>query len=218
MPATRILLGVIGRPHGTGGLVRITSYADPPAAIMAHGALSDDSGRQFVLRWRGDGLAEIAEIVDQAVVKVADRSAAGKLTNRRLYVARDRLPEPAADEFYFADLVGLVAVDAAGTEVGTVVAVHDYGGGASLEIAAGDTAPVLVPFTHTAVPVVDIGAGRVTVSVPVHVDVLARTPPPASSGSPLPLAASRTGREDDMRVPLRLREPVAGRSGSDQPP
>ena len=42
---------------------------------------------------------------------VADRTAAEKLTNLRLYVERDRLPPPDEEEFYLSDLVGLAAVD-----------------------------------------------------------------------------------------------------------
>ena len=60
MPESRILLGVIGRPHGVRGLVRVTSYADD---VTAYGALSDEHGRSFVLRMRGEGVAEIAEVV-----------------------------------------------------------------------------------------------------------------------------------------------------------
>ena len=46
---------------------------------------------------------------------IADRNAAERLTNIKLYVPRERLPptdEP--DEFYHADLIGLAAVDRAG--------------------------------------------------------------------------------------------------------
>jgi 16S rRNA processing protein RimM len=186
VPESRILLGVIGRPHGVRGLVRVTSYADPPEAIGAYGPLSDDQGRWISLRWRGDGLAEVAEIVDGTLNRVADRTAAERLTNRRLYVDRGSLPPPAADEFYLADLVGLAAVDMGGTEIGSVVGVHDYGAGASLEIADDGGASLLVPFTRGAVPTVDVGGGRVMVVPPEPVDALPE--------SPLPPAPSRKGR------------------------
>jgi len=178
VPESRILLGVVGRPHGVRGLMRVTSYANPPEAIVAYGPLSDDHGRQFSLRWRGDGLVEITEIVGGTSVRIADRTAAERLTNRRLYIARASLPPPASDEFYLADLVGLAAVDVVGAEMGTIAAVHDYGAGASLEIADNGGASLLVPFTRAAVPVVDLGAGRVTVVPPEEVDVLPGATPP----------------------------------------
>ena len=161
MPESRILLGVIGRPHGVRGQVRVTSYADD---MTAYGALSDERGRPFVLRMRGEGVAEIAEVVGGVEVKVADRTAAEKLVNTRLYVERAQLPEPEADEYYLADLIGLAAVDAKGAALGRVCAVHDYGAGASLEIEG--VKPLIVPFSQACVPKVDVAAGRVTVVAP----------------------------------------------------
>jgi 16S rRNA processing protein RimM len=168
VPAKQILLGVIGRPHGVRGLVRVTSYADD---LAAYGALSDAKGRRFVLRWRGDGVAEMAELIDGAEVRVADRSSAEKLTNTRLYIDRTQLPEPGEEEFYLADLIGLAAFAADGARLGTIAAVHDYGAGASLEIHQASAQPLLVPFTRACVPEVDVISGRVVIEPPVPVEV-----------------------------------------------
>jgi 16S rRNA processing protein RimM len=163
VPENRILMGVIGRPHGVRGWVRVTSYADD---LTAHGPLSDAKGRSFVLRPRGQGVAEVAELVGGVEEKVADRASAERLTNTRLYIERARLPEPEPDEFYLVDLVGLTACDAAGEPIGRVSAVHDYGAGASLEIAREHAPPLLVPFTRACVPDVDIASSRLTVEPP----------------------------------------------------
>jgi|SRR5689334_13471476 16S rRNA processing protein RimM len=157
-------MGVLGRPHGVRGLVRVTSYADD---LTQYRPLSDDKGRRFALRWRGEGIAEISEVIDGGEVKVADRTAAERLVNVRLYVDRAQLPEPEDDEYYLADLIGLAAFDAGGATLGRITAVHDYGAGASLEIA-GETSAI-VPFTRACVPAVDVAAGRVTVALPEDV-------------------------------------------------
>ncbi|HET8995491.1 MAG TPA: ribosome maturation factor RimM [Acetobacteraceae bacterium] len=170
MPDSRILLGVIGRPHGVRGLVRVTSHTADPADLTAYGPLTDAQGRRFVLRWHGEGLAEIAEVIGGTEVKVADRTAAEKLTNTRLYIDRAQLPQTEEDEFYLSDLVGLAAADPAGAALGRVSAVHDYGAGASLEIERADAAPLLVPFTRACVPDINLAAGRLTVSPPIEVD------------------------------------------------
>ena len=177
MPESRILLGVIGRPHGVRGLVRVTSYAED---LTAYGPLADDKGRRFVLRPRGEGVAEIAELVGGVKVRISERMAAEKLTNTRLYVERSQLPEPAEDEFYLADLIGLQARDPTGRKLGSVVAVHDYGAGASLEIA-GDGGALLVPFTRASVPVVDLVAARVVIDPPDEV-ASNKAPPPRAGG------------------------------------
>ncbi|MEJ0020336.1 MAG: ribosome maturation factor RimM [Acetobacteraceae bacterium] len=195
MAENRILLGVIGRAHGVRGLVRVTSYADD---LTAYGPLSDDRGRRFVLRWRGEGVAELAEIVGGSEVKLPDRTAAEALTNTRLYVERARLPEPAEDEFYLADLIGMAARDTRQAVLGRVVAVHDYGAGASLEIQADDSRPLLVPFTRAAVPVVDLAARVVVVDPPEERDAAAGGPvAPQDAASSQDAAAERedAGRE-----------------------
>ena len=162
MPETRILLGVIGRPHGVRGLVHVTSHTADPAALAEYGPLSDDKGHVFTLAWRGDGIAELTHHADGTPTRIADRDAAARLTNRRLYIERARLPAPDDDEFYLADLIGLAAFDQQGRDLGRVTAVHDHGAGAFLEI--GPT--LLIPFTRAAVPEIDLAAGRLVVVPP----------------------------------------------------
>ncbi len=161
-----ILLGRIVGAHGIKGDVVVHSFATVPEDIASYGALSDKTDtRSFKLRVlrmtpKGAIIARIAGI--------ADRNAAEALKGVELYVPREKLPEPDADEFYHADLVGLVAVDPDGTPIGEVVAVQNYGAGDLLEIripTARDTE--LVPFTDSFVPRVDLASKRVVVVMPV---------------------------------------------------
>ena len=103
MDGQRILMGMVGRPHGVRGLVRVHSYATVPADLVSYGTLTDERGAAWTLRWRGEG---IAELTDASGHVVQDRDAAAALVNRKLFVERDRLPAPDEDEFYLADLVG----------------------------------------------------------------------------------------------------------------
>ena len=169
MPDSRIQVGVIGRPRGVKGLVRVTSHTADPADLTAYGPLSDAQGRLLTLRWKAAGVAEVAIVGDGVTLKVADRTAAEKLTNTRLFIDRSALPPEGEDEFYLADLIGSSAVDPDGTLIGTVAVVHDYGAGASLEIERGAAASVIVPFTRACVPEVNIAAGRVVVVLPLEV-------------------------------------------------
>ena len=194
MPDDRILLGVIGRPHGVRGIVHVLSYTDPPAALAGYGVLETEDGRGFTLSWRGEGLAALVQQTAAGPAPLTDRAAAERLTNLRLFVPRARLPAPAAEEYYLADLVGLRAQDVAGTPLGQVVAVHDYGAGASLEIAGPAAAPLLVPFTRAAVPEVDLTAGFVIVAVPAAIDLAGAAADEAPAGEVLsaPAHAART--------------------------
>lgn len=166
MAVKRVMVGEIGRPHGVRGLVRLRAFTEDPAAIAAYSPLTDETGaRRFAITLKGGDLA--------AIEGVADRDAAQRLTGTKLYVERDRLPAPAEEEFYLADLIGLVAVTEAGETLGTVRAVEDHGAGAFL-VVDGAGREHLLPFTRAVVPVVDVATGRVTVVPPG--EILA--PPP----------------------------------------
>lgn len=198
MPTERILVGEIGRPHGVRGLVRVQSFTAEPAAIAAYGPLSDEGGKRFVLQWLGGGLARIDG--------VADRDAAAKLTGTRLYVARERLPAPEAEEFYLADLIGLAASDAEGQLMGRVAAVEDFGAGAFLTLRDEQGRETLLPFTRAVVPVVDIAGGRITVAPPEAVVV----PPGEGEGGEEPEASPPA---EPMRPLPRRQEAAPKRIG-----
>jgi 16S rRNA processing protein RimM len=166
MPSEKILLAVIGRPHGVRGLLRVHCYADDSSTLPGYAPFTDDRGRFFSVSWRGEGIAQVSELIDGTERPVTDRDAAAKLVNTRLYVNRERLPVTEPEEFYFSDLVGLEAFAPDGKPLGRVDAVHDYGAGVSLEIGS-----LLVPFTRAAVPDVDLAAGRLTVAPPDEIIV-----------------------------------------------
>lgn len=205
MPANRILLGVIGRAHGVRGLVHVTSHTADPASLTAYGPLSDDKGRRFALRWHGEGVAEVAELVDEKPVRITDRTAAEKLVNTRLYIDRAQLPEPDEDEFYLADLIGMAALGPDGAELGRVEAVHDYGAGTSLEIARPAAAPLLVPFTKAWVPVVDLAARTVHLTREAG-EVKARSP--EGEGPTAPKHRASRPSPGSLRAPA---SPAGGR-------
>ena len=117
---------------------------------------------------------------------VASREEAEALKGTRLYVPRARLPSLPDDEFYHADLIGLTVFDTGGATIGRVRAIHDHGAGDMLEVArpvgqAGDGGDLLIPFTHAAVPTVDLAAGRIVVDLPE--DMLATTQDGAQDGA-----------------------------------
>ena len=160
----RVCLGQIGAAHGLRGQVRLHSFTSDPTAIAEYGPLETKNGRVLEIE-------ELRPAKDHFVARLAgirDRNAASALTNEKLYVPRERLPQTESpDEFYHADLIGLAAVDQTGRTLGTVVAVHNFGAGDLIEVKppnGGSTE--LVPFDMTHVPEVDIASGRLIVHPP----------------------------------------------------
>jgi len=160
----RICLGQLGAAHGIRGEVRLYSFTSDPAAIANYGPLEAENGRVFEIK----SLRPAKDHFVATLAGIGDRNAAERLANIKLYVPRERLPEPEqADEFYHADLIGLAVVDRAGERLGTVIAVHNFGAGDLIEVrpdAGGNTQ--LVQFDETNVPAVDLAAGRIVVDPP----------------------------------------------------
>lgn len=157
-------MGVIGKPHGVHGQVRVNAFTEDPGSLAAY-PLVDKAGRRFALGWVHEGVAQISEVTAAGKRKIIDRDEAEKLVNTELFAPRSVLPETDEEEFYLADLVGLAAQNAKGEKIGAIAAVHDYGGGTSLEISPG---ALLIPFTREAVPVVNIAAGHVVINPPAE--------------------------------------------------
>jgi 16S rRNA processing protein RimM len=159
----RLCVGVITGPQGVRGAVRVKSFTEDPADVAAYGKVEDEAGqRQFALTVVGTAKG----VVVAKIAGLDDRDAAERLKGTRLYVQRSALPEPAEDEYYHSDLIGLSMTLADGTVFGTVRAVHDYGAGVSLEVAHHDGKLVMVPFTRAVVPVVDVAAGKLVIEPP----------------------------------------------------
>lgn len=168
--ADRVLLGEIGAAQGLKGEVRLRSYTQVPADIAAYGPLQDETGTREIEieRVRVTPKALIARIKG-----VITREGAEALNRTKLYLPREKIPaqtEREEGEWLVSDLVGLKAVDAQGTPLGTVVAVHNFGASDIVEVApesGGEN--LLVAFTEAAVPEVDVEGGRIVVVPPEEV-------------------------------------------------
>jgi 16S rRNA processing protein RimM len=93
---------------------------------------------------KGGAIARFAEITD--------RNAAEALRSTLLTVLRAELPPLGEGEYYYSDLIGLSCTSTDGTELGTCIAVENYGAGDILEIEKPDKKRFMVPMNAQAVP------------------------------------------------------------------
>jgi 16S rRNA processing protein RimM len=161
--AQRVCLGVVTAPQGIQGAVRIKSFTEEPKDVARYGPVTDETGnRRFELRLIGAGKG----VVIARLSGIEDRNQAEALRGLRLYLPRSALPETGAEEYYHADLIGLEAVLVDGTPIGRVRAIHDFGAGDTLELARPGAPAVMVPFTRTVVPSVELAVGRLVLDPP----------------------------------------------------
>jgi 16S rRNA processing protein RimM len=167
MPGGLICVARIGAPHGVRGAVRLWCFTADPFAVTDYGPLTTKDGA------RSFEIATSREAKDHLVVTlkgVTSRDEAERLNGVELYVARDRLPPTADDEYYHADLIGLAAITTAGEPLGRVLAIHNFGAGDIIEIAPPKGPTLLLPFTNAVVPTVDLAAGQVVIEPPAEVE------------------------------------------------
>ncbi len=163
-----ICIGAIAGAFGVSGEVRLKSFCAQPTDIATYGPLmTEDGSRQFLITLT----RPVAGGLGARIKGISTKEEADALRGTSLFVHRDRLPSLPDDEFYHADLIGLQAFDTGGLLVGKVTAIHNHGAGDIIEISPpGHKSALLLPFSKTIVPNVDIAAGRLIVDLPEDVD------------------------------------------------
>ncbi len=143
-------LAAISGAHGVSGEVRLKLFGEGVEALSQHKHFNDGALTLKMIRSdnKGGAVARFAESTD--------RNAAEKLRGTVLTVSKDTLPALEKDEYYHADLIGLLVETDAGATVGRVIAVENFGATDILEIAK-DPMPAkgmktfMVPMTKAAV-------------------------------------------------------------------
>lgn len=152
-----ILVAQVAGGFGVRGDVRVTAYTADPMALLAYRDLlrADGSTGLTLLSGRPDKNGVVGKAKEIATKEQADA-----LRGLKLFIPRDRLPEPEEDEFYLTDLIGLQARDPEGVVLGAVKSVQNFGASDMLEIAPATGGPTwYLPFTRDAVPDVHLSDG-----------------------------------------------------------
>lgn len=162
--ADRVRVARIGAAHGIRGEVKLWPFTQDPMDVANYGELeTEDGARRFTI----EAVRPAKDFLVARIAGITDREAAEKLTNLELFVPRERLPDIEDDDtYYHADLIGLAAVTAGGETIGTVTAIHNFGAGDIIEITPAQGAVLMLTFTETAVPKVDLAAKQIVVVPP----------------------------------------------------
>ncbi|MEM5316160.1 ribosome maturation factor RimM [Paraburkholderia sp. JHI869] len=175
-PADAVEVGAVIDAYGLKGWLKIAPHAQDGSALLS-------AKRWWLLKGReGQGHRErhsavrvSAKVHGDSVVGqlsgLADRDAALLLRGARVYVSRAEFPAPAADEYYWVDLIGLDVANEAGVELGQVADLIDNGAQSVLRVTYPSTdkdgKPVtgerLIPFVGVFVKTVDLATKRIVV-------------------------------------------------------
>ncbi len=161
-----ICLGAFAGAHGVRGEVRVKTFTQDPMDLAAYGPVQTEDGAQHfeITAIKPDKLGARVRLAG-----ITTREQAQSLKGTRIYIARTALPaSDDDDDFYHADLLGLVALDAQGNAWGRVIGVHNFGAEDLLEIQPDDKSDTqFIPFTKEYVPEIRLDKNALT-ALPVH--------------------------------------------------
>lgn len=140
-----VTLAVVTGAHGVTGEVRLKLFTDTVDGLKAHKAFN--GGALTIKSLRATPYGATARFAE-----VADRTAAEKLRGTELTVPRESLPALAEGEYYHTDLIGLACRTSDGEDVGTCIAIDNFGASDVLEIERPDGRTFMVPMVTQAVP------------------------------------------------------------------
>jgi 16S rRNA processing protein RimM len=158
-------MGRVTAPFGVKGWIKIHALTahignlqEYPVWWLGH----EDKWRDVsVIDARVQGSTLVAQLEG-----VNDRDAAAALKGLDIAVARDELPRAGANEYYWADLIGLKVVNVEHYEFGRVARILQTGANDVLVVEAGDASrhETLIPFIADVVRHVDLAAGEIGVN------------------------------------------------------
>ena len=160
-----IVLGRIVGPFGVQGWVRVHPFGDDPLSWkkMRQWWLGADPDGDVWVPYTLSGCKEHGKGgIVASFAEVTDRNGAESVDGYYIAAPREALPKPDADEYYWADLVGLEVHNASGVVLGKVSGLMSTGAHDVLQVQDGDTER-LIPFVASYVTAVDIDGGRINV-------------------------------------------------------
>ena len=165
-------LGRIGAPFGLAGWVHVSSFTEPPEALLGYRewALRPERGernRHRVVEGHVQGERLVVHLEG-----IGGRDAAALLTGAWVEVDRTELPPTGEREYYRADLIGFEVRNLEGTLLGRVVYFIDAPAGAVMVVGDREASRgehwVLADPAH--LRRVDLAAGRILVDWPAELE------------------------------------------------
>ena len=162
-----IVLGRISAPFGVQGWVKVQVFGDDPLAwsAMPNWWLSAEEDAEESA-WRARPLSGCKAHGKGLIARfegLADRNTAESLAGLYVGAPRAALPKTGADEFYWADLVGLEVVNEKGERLGRVAELLRTGAHEVLALRDAADRRRLLPFVAAVIREVDLAGGRIRV-------------------------------------------------------
>ena len=151
-------IGVVGRPHGVTGEVRIFLH-NPESTVIVESSLLYLKQTHEISKTRLLDVRRGARCYLARFEGITSRTTAETLKGSSILVARDEFPDPEEDEFYVADLIGLSGYWG-DSLIGEITSSRPQGG-IEVVTVTGEKEGLEIPLVEDFVAELDITGGKV---------------------------------------------------------
>lgn len=154
-------MGRVSAPFGVKGWIRLSPFTAERRGLLDYPHWWLGRGGEWRLYTVNEGHEQGSGLVAK-LEGCEDRDAAARLAGLEVAVARNALPAPGHNEFYWTDLIGLRVENDDERDLGMVTRVMETGANEVL-VVAGDVER-LIPFIAEVIRKVDIASGVIRVN------------------------------------------------------
>jgi 16S rRNA processing protein RimM len=158
-----IPVGKISATHGIKGLLKLYSYSGNIESLLSSNTvfLKGKSGvtEEFALR-------SVTAHASGFILKLddfGDIDQVQPLVGRELCLKRSQLPEPADDEYYWRDLIGLTVITDHGFVLGPIADIFETGS-SDIYVVRGNSKEYLIPAIADVITEIDIPGKRMIIT------------------------------------------------------
>jgi 16S rRNA processing protein RimM len=163
----RTAIGVVRKPHGIKGGLKVTLYSIDLDTLQSLEQLFVNTGNE----WKQLTLRNCQGYDDFAILsfnEIPDRTDAEVYRGSEIFTLRENMPALSDDEYYIDDLIDCDVVDENNKRLGKVVEILSPGAHDVLLIQQGES-EILVPLVDEWVVDVDVQGRRIQINSPEEV-------------------------------------------------
>lgn len=162
LPEKLVVMGRVSAPFGVKGWIKVQPFTATIDSLAAYNrwwlGCDGDWQEHVVERAQAQGRTLVAKLE-----ACDDRNLAVMFKGRQVAVPKETLPQAAANEFYWADLVGLRVINDDARDFGNVTRILETGANDVLVVQGDGGQERLIPFIADAIRTVDLAAGVIRV-------------------------------------------------------
>lgn len=157
-------IGIVTTAHGVRGEFKVYPTTDDPQRFKKLKTVYIDNGKTRVNK-RVVSVKFFKQFVIMKLEGIDTMDDALTYRNAELYVERKDAVKCYEDEYFIADLIGVLVFDENETEIGTLTEVYQTGANDVYEISRADGTSFLLPAIKDCVLAVDIENRRMTIHI-----------------------------------------------------